>query len=436
MRPRSILPYQVMAKPNGPRCNLACSYCYYLEKETLFPDTRKFQMSDDILEAFIRDYIGSHDRLGLEEISFSWQGGEPTILGVDYFQRVVELEKKYCPAGKTIANAIQTNGILIDEKWAAFLKENHFLVGLSIDGPQELHDRFRLDRKGGPTFDKVMAALGLLQEHKVPVNALTVINSHNAQKPKEVYRFLRDAGFEFIQFIPVVERCPSGGELLAGDPQLQFGTAIVTSWSVTANDYGRFLVEVFDDWLKADVGKVFVQFFDVQLGLWMGEPAGLCWFSPTCGQGLALEHNGDVFSCDHYVYPEYRIGNIQQTALSDLASSESQRRFGSNKLSSLPSCCRDCTYRFACHGGCPKHRFMKASNGESGLNYFCAAYKLFFDHAGPTLQLMAQMIKKNEHSQGTKTSRNRPAPEVKASVGRNSPCPCGSGKKFKYCCTA
>ncbi|MEI7432433.1 MAG: radical SAM protein, partial [Betaproteobacteria bacterium] len=260
-----IRPFQVMAKPNGPRCNIDCRYCYYLEKEELYPETKKFRMSDEVLERFIRDYIETHDRLGLKEITFSWQGGEPTILGVDYFRRVDELEKKYCPVGTTVLNAFQTNGILIDANWASFFKEHGFLVGLSIDGSQDLHDRYRLDRNGKPTFDNVMNALRLLQKHDVSVNALTVVNDANAKRPKEVYRFLRDAGFEFIQFIPIVERSVDG-ITLTGAPKLTSTPVAVTPWSVSAKDYGNFLIGVFDEWLKSDVGRVYVQFFDVQLG--------------------------------------------------------------------------------------------------------------------------------------------------------------------------
>jgi uncharacterized protein len=383
-------PFQVMAKPGGPACNLACSYCYYLEKRQLYPETARFRMGDEVLETFIRDSIASQVRLGAPEIWLSWQGGEPTVLGVDFFRRVLELEARHSPPGSTVRNALQTNGILIDAGWAGFLRENRFLVGLSIDGPRPLHDAYRVDRRGRPTFGKAAAALDLMLAEGVECNTLTVVHRRNARRAREVYRFLKGRGVRFMQFIPLVERS-SGGPLLAGAPQVD-PAGEVTPWSVSPEGYGEFLCELFDEWIKNDVGRIFVQFFDAQLGLWMGRPSSLCWFAETCGQGLALEHNGDLYACDHYVYPEYRLGNILETPLEDLAASPEQRRFGDAKRDALPQACRECEMLFACRGGCPKHRFLEATDGEPGLNYFCASYQRFFAHAGERLKVMADLV--------------------------------------------
>ena len=431
-------PFQVMTKPNGPRCNLDCTYCYYLEKERLYPGTKKFRMPDAVLEAYIRDYIAAQAKTPELDIWFSWQGGEPTLLGVDFFRRVVELQQQYRAPGRTIRNALQTNGTLLDAEWAAFLKENRFLVGVSIDGPRELHDRYRIDRAERPTFDKVMAAVELLKEHKVDFNALVVVQRQNAKKPREVYRFLKDIGIEYMQFIPIVERT-ADGEALAGAPQIDAEGAAyrVTPWSVLPKDYGTFLCRVFDEWLKEDVGRIFVQFFDTQLGLWAGGPAGLCWFAETCGQGLAMEHNGDLFACDHYVYPEYRLGNILETPMETLATSPFQETFGNDKRDSLPRQCRECDYRFACNGGCPKHRFLATKDGEPGLNYFCESYMRFFEHAAPYMRTMADLLLNDRAPAAVMDmarQHRKAASARKPIVGRNDPCPCGSGRKFKNCC--
>ena len=434
--PASARPFQVMTKPNGPRCNLDCTYCYYLEKERLYPDTKKFRMPDDVLESYVRDYIATQIATGAPEIWFSWQGGEPTMLGVEFFRRAVALQEKYRPADKAIRNALQTNGTLLDEEWARFLKERGFLVGLSIDGPRDLHDRYRIDRNERPTFDRVMAAVDLLDTHGVAFNALTVVHRQNARKPREVYRFLKGIGVEFMQFIPIVERSADGATL-AGAPQIdEDGAAYrVTPWSVLPKDYGTFLCRVFDEWVKADVGRVFVQFFDVQLGLWAGGPSSLCWFAETCGQGLAMEHNGDLYACDHYVYPEYRLGNIMETPIGTLAASPVQAKFGDDKRDTLPRFCRECDYRFACNGGCPKHRFLTTPDGEPGLNYFCESYKGFFAHAAPYLRTMADLLNSGRPPAGIMdVSRRHRMGAAKPEIGRNDPCPCGSGRKFKHCC--
>jgi uncharacterized protein len=427
-------PFQVMTKPNGPRCNLDCTYCYYLEKERLYPDENKFRMPDDVLETYVRDYIAAQVATAAPDIWFSWQGGEPTLLGIDFFRRAIALQQTYAPPGRTVRNALQTNGTLLDEEWACFLKANDVLVGLSIDGPRDLHDRYRIDRAERPSFDKVMAAVDLLRTHQVEFNALTVVHRHNARQPREVYRFLKEIGIDFMQFIPIVERSHDGATL-AGAPQ-QEPEARVTPWSVLPRDYGAFLCRIFDEWVKADVGRVFVQFFDVQLGLWAGGPSSLCWFAETCGQGLALEHNGDLYACDHYVYPDYRLGNIMQTPMATLAATPMQDKFGTDKRDTLPRQCRACEYRFACNGGCPKHRVLTTADGEPGLNYFCESYLRFFAHAGPHLRAMAALLHRGRPAAEIMDIANQPrqANVRTPEIGRNDPCPCGSGKKLKHCC--
>ncbi|MFV0333426.1 MAG: anaerobic sulfatase maturase [Tropicimonas sp.] len=386
-------PFQVMTKPMGPRCNLDCKYCYYLEKERFYPQEKKFRMSQDVLETYIRDYIAAQVAGGAREIWFSWQGGEPTLLGVEYFRNVVALERKYCPPGVTIQNAFQTNATLIDDEWAAFFKQHDFLIGVSIDGPQKIHDRYRYYRNGGGSFDKVMEGIRILQAHEVEMNALVVVQRENARKPKEVYRFLKKTGFKHIQFIPIVERETAGGQL-AGPPQTDSEIeAQVSRWSVLPKDFGDFLNAVFDEWIRHDVGEIFVQFFEVQLGLWLGRPAGLCIFAEECGQALAMEHNGDLFACDHYVYPEFKLGNIMEEKIETLAARPEQRSFGEAKRTTLPGQCQRCDFRFACNGGCPKHRMLLTSDGEPGLNYFCGAYMRFFRHARPWMNTMAELYR-------------------------------------------
>lgn len=385
------LPFSIMTKPIGPRCNIDCKYCYYLEKEKLYPDEKKFRMSDAVLESYIRQTIEAAQASGMPEVHFAWQGGEPTMLGVPYFEKIVALQKKHAPAGLPISNALQTNGMLLDAAWGAFLAEHAFLVGISIDGPKAVHDRYRVDRAGRPTFDAVMRGLEVLQKHAVQHNALTTVHRANSAKGKDVYRFLKGLGFDFMQFIPIAERSSASG--LAGAPQVDMDPAnSVSSWSAAPRAYGKFLCDIFDLWYKADVGKIFVQFFDVQLGLWAGRPASLCVFAETCGGSLALEHDGSLYSCDHYVYPEYKLGKITETPMQDMLWSDRQMEFGRDKAASLTAQCRACAFRFACNGGCPKHRFAKAKNGEAGHNYFCESYTMFFKHAGARLQRMAWQI--------------------------------------------
>ena len=376
-----------MTKPIGPICNLDCKYCFYLEKEKLYPGTKTWAMPDEVLEQYVQQYIAAQPG---DEIHFAWQGGEPTLLGLDFFRTVVDLQQRHA-GRKTIANALQTNGVLIDDAWGEFLAEHRFLVGVSIDGPRDLHDCYRVDKGQAPTFDRVMRGIAKLKQHNVDFNTLTVVHRRNSQHPVEVYRFLKEIGSGFIQFIPIVERRAKSGSsdgLVLIKPS--FGDAAeVTEWSVEPKAYGTFLSRIFDEWVKKDVGCVFVQLFDVALESWMGMDASLCVFKKTCGSALAMEHTGDLYSCDHFVYPENKLGNIMETALENLVDSPQQKAFGQAKSESLPRMCRTCEVRFACNGECPKHRFLTTPDGEPGLNYLCAGYKHFFKHIDPYMQFMA-----------------------------------------------
>jgi len=387
-------PFHIMAKPHGPICNLDCTYCYYLEKENLYAASgRDFKMRDDVLENYIRQYIQSQPG---ETIQFSWQGGEPTLLGVPFFERVVELQRKYAGVRK-IENGFQTNGTLLDDEWGRLFAKNKFLIGLSIDGPEELHDVYRVDKGGQPTFARVMRGLEILKKHSVPFNTLTVINRKNSYRAHEVYRFLKQIGSKYLQFIPIVEQIaeePDPNGLVLLKPYARQKTT-VSEWSVEPLQFGRFLQQIFDVWVMQDVGRVFVQVFDVALESWYGVEQSLCVFKPDCGQALVVEHNGDVYSCDHFVYPENKLGNIMNRALGSLVDSTQQRKFGTAKSSTLPSDCRQCNVRFACNGECPKHRFTTTAAGEYGLNYLCAGYKHFFRHIDPYMRFMANELNHN-----------------------------------------
>lgn len=427
----------VLAKPAGPICNLNCRYCYYLEKESLYPSRATlpdWTLSGNALEEFVRQYIQSDPS---PVISFAWQGGEPTLLGVDYFRKVMELERKYAD-GKTIENTMQTNGLLLDDAWAEFLSANRFLVGLSIDGPRAIHDAGRVDKGGAPSFDKVMRGWGFLKKHGVEFNTLTVVYSNNSRRPLEVYRFLKEIGSGFMQFIPVVERVRDGtapGVQAFLSPHSS-APSRVSEWSVEPAQYGNFLCAIFDEWVRHDVGKSFVQLFDVTLEAWMGMEPSLCVFRRTCGTAAVIEHNGDIYSCDHYVYPEDRLGNILQQPLDRMLGSGQQIRFGRDKLDRLPGYCLKCDVRFACNGECPKHRFAKAPDGEGNLNYLCPAYKLFFSHVRPHMDFMAGELRA-ERPPANVMEWIRGGPRRDAASrkpGRNDPCPCGSGLKYKRCC--
>jgi len=398
--------YHVMVKPIGAICNLDCTYCYYLHKKELLGSANKFRMTDEILETHIRQYIEGQDG---PEVVFSWQGGEPTMLGIEFFEKVVELERKYKRPNQRIENDLQTNGTLLDEEWAKFLRKHNFLVGLSIDGPKPLHDAYRIANDGKPTFDKVFKAAQILHKYHVPFNALTVVHRLNAKRPLDVYRFLRNEVRPYqMQFIPCVE--PKVFREVAPqkwDPQMlpeyesrsaHPGNAdsVVTDWSVDPDDWGYFLCKVWDDWLNRDYGKVFVNLFETAVAQWIGMEAQVCVYHDFCGKGLALEHDGSLYSCDHYVYPEYKLGNIRETSSADLVFSEEQKRFGFAKTEDLTEHCRECKYLFACNGDCPKNRFIRTPSGEPGLNYLCSGLKKLWTHIDPCMKEIIARVKQEQ----------------------------------------
>lgn len=396
--------FHVMIKPTGSTCNLDCKYCYYLSKEPLVGS--KGRIDDALLEAFIKAYIDENDG---EEVVFSWQGGEPTLLGLDYFRKVLEIQKHYAKPGQTIENDLQTNGTNLTDEWCEFLSAHRFLVGLSIDGPQDLHDHFRITKGGTPTHAKVMEAARLLHKHKTPFNTLTVLHRENARHPQRVYRFLRDeVGSTRMQFIPIVEhvdfatvapgnwapeRMPRIGE-----PQARPGRpgAVVTDWSVDPIDFGDFMNGVFDEWYAKDVGRTFIYLFESALAQWMGGPAGICVFAPICGKNVVLERDGAVYSCDHYVYPTHRIGNVAEQSLTEQIFSPRQYAFGINKKTALPRQCRSCKHLHLCNGECPKNRFIRSADGEPGLNYLCSGLMKYFDHISPHLDDMAKRFRQGK----------------------------------------
>jgi uncharacterized protein len=403
--------FHLLAKPTGAVCNLDCTYCFYLSKEMLYPGSR-FRMADDLLETYLRQLIEAHG--SAPEVVVAWQGGEPTMMGLDFFRRSVQLASQYRRPGQRITFSIQTNGTLLTDEWAEFFREHGFLVGLSIDGPQEVHDAYRVDKGGKGSFGRVMAGLDVLRRHGVEWNALTTVHAASAGRGREVYAFLRDeCGARFMQFIPIVERQGNS----------------VTERSISADGFGRFLIDVFEDWARRDIGEVYVQMFDVALANWYQEPPGLCVHAETCGLALALEHTGDVYSCDHYVEPGYRLGNIRQTHVLDLVALPKQREFGQAKRDTLPRYCLDCDVRFACHGGCPKDRFTSTPDGEPGLHYLCPSYKAFFGHIRPAMDAMCALLRAGRAPSELVA---RYAAED-AGRGRNDPCPCGSGRKWKRC---
>ena len=385
--------FHLLAKPTGAVCNLDCAYCFFLSKEMLYPGSR-FRMADELLETYLRQLIEAHARSPV--VTVAWQGGEPTLMGLDFFRRSVELTERYLRPGQRAEHAIQTNGTLLDPEWAAFLREHGFLVGISIDGPRELHDAYRVNKGGAGSFDQVMSGLAHLREAGVEWNALTTVHAANADRGAEVYRFLRDeCGASFVQLIPIVERVDDSESWSSWrDRPLYTQTGSrVSSRSVTAEQWGRFLVDVFEEWVRRDVGRVFVQMFDVALAAWAGQRQTLCVFAPTCGEAMSLEHNGDLYSCDHFVEPKHLLGNIARSPMVDLATSERQRSFGRAKLETLPRYCRDCSVRFACHGGCPKDRFVRTPEGEPNLNYLCAGYKAFFEHVDRPMRRMTALLR-------------------------------------------
>jgi uncharacterized protein len=417
--------FHVLAKPTGAACNLDCSYCFFLDKEALYPGSR-FRMSDQTLEAYLAQLIEAHRT---KRVTVAWQGGEPTLMGVDFYRRAIAYQEKHKKPGMTFENTMQTNGTLLNDEWCEFFKRNDYLVGISIDGPRELHDANRVDKGGRPTFDKVMRGLRLLQKHGVEYNVLTTVNRINGDRPLEVYRFLRDeAKTSWMQFIPIVERLNDDGKTL-----FQQG-ATVSERSVRPEQFGAFLSAIFDEWVRRDVGRVFVQTFEASVRNWMRLGSGMCVFDETCGGGVALEHNGDLYSCDHFVEPQYLLGNVAERPMAELVGSQKQRDFGLAKRDALPKACLECDVRFACHGECPKNRFLETAHGEPGLNYLCEGYKAFFRHVDAPMRAIAELIRQGKPATNVMPLLARTDPRPAApQVGRNDPCPCGSGKKFKKC---
>ena len=400
--------FQVFVKPAGAVCNLDCQYCYYRDKRSLYPDTGVFRMTESLLEEYIVQHIRAASG---PEIDFSWHGGEPTTLGVAFFRKAVELERKHRPAGWRIRNGIQTNGVLLDEEWGRFLAAEDFSVGLSLDGPAELHDAYRVTRGGQPTHRQAMRGYDILRKHNIRTDLVCVVHNLNVRHPLTVYRFFREIGCRYLGFLPVVERAPE-------DP------GGVNPHTPSAEAYGAFLCKIFDEWAERDAGRIAVQTFEEASRPALGLEHSLCVFRETCGQIPVIEHNGDFFPCDHYVDREHRWGNIRETPLGDLLESPAQRAFGEAKRDTLPRCCRECEVLAMCNGGCPKYRFIYTPDGEPGLNYLCAGLKRFFLHSRAPLARMAS--RQREPAPGPKTAPPQ--------AGRNDPCPCGSGLKYKKCC--
>jgi uncharacterized protein len=427
--------FSIMVKPVGSSCNLNCTYCYYLEKKHLYGPGKDLRLNECLLEEFIKKYI---EALEVPSVTFVWQGGEPTLLGLDYFRNALAFQKKYSN-GKTIENSFQTNGTLLTDEWCKFFSDNNILVGISIDGEEHNHDHFRRTPADGPTFSRVMKGIELLHKNHAEFNTLSCVNNYNVNYASETYRFLKRIGSGFIQFLPVVERKAlqqqrNGLNLVSpGFPD----DAAVTDWSVPAEKFGEFLITIFNEWVRNDVARYYVQIFDATLANYTGEMPGLCVFSETCGDALVMEHNGDLYSCDHFVYPEYFLGNLSERSLAGLARSQPQFDFGIAKRNQLPDYCLQCEIRYACHGECPKHRFLLSPEGQGGLNYLCKGYKMFFKHAEPFMEFMAKELKsKRAPANVMNWVRNRENQAVRKPLPeRNDPCPCGSGKKFKNCCS-
>jgi serine-type anaerobic sulfatase-maturating enzyme len=406
--------FQVFVKPVSNICNLNCRYCYYLKKEHLYPKGTSVRMPDDILEAYIVQHIAAAPG---PVINFSWHGGEPTLPGLDYFRKIVTLQRKHRPHGRRITNGMQTNGTLLDEDWCRFLSAEGFSVGISLDGPRDLHDRNRVTKSGNPTHAQAVRGYHLLRKHRVPHDVLCVVNAENVRHPIRVYRFFKEIGAEYLGFLPLVEPLPGIGDG-------------VTQRTVPAEAFGAFLCTIFDEWVHRDIGRIKVQIFEEATRTAFGQDHSLCIFRRTCGDVPVIEHNGDFYSCDHYVDPEHRLGNIRETTLVELLESPAQRAFGQVKLNRLPRLCLACGVLDMCNGGCPKNRFLHTPDGESGLNYLCAGYRRFFTHCQPFAEEVAALWQRQ--SLGTEPMPQRTAATPK--TGRNDPCPCGSGQKYKKCC--
>jgi len=428
--------FHLMAKPTGATCNLDCEYCFFLSKEMLYPGSR-FRMAQDLQDTYIRQLLEAHTRA--PEVVVAWQGGEPTMMGLDFFRRSIELQRAYTRPGQRILNTMQTNGTLLTDEWGAFLKENDFLVGISIDGPPQMHDAYRVDKGGKPTSTRVLRGLDVLKRHEVDWNVLTTIHAVNGDHGREVYRYLRDdLGATFIQYIPIIERATpetlpiadaGWGSHVHGRPLYLQDGSLVTHRSVGPEQYGRFMIDVFEEWVRHDIGTVYVQMFDTALANWYGEPGAMCVHAETCGQQMALEHNGDVYSCDHYVEPGYLLGNIKEKRLLELVALPAQRKFGLDKRDTLTRFCRDCDVRVACNGGCPKDRFATSPYGEPGQHYLCPGYQAFFRHVREPMQAMVTLLR-----------QDRAPAELVATYAqqdsrrpRNDPCTCGNGRKWKHC---
>ena len=410
--------FQVFAKPAGAICNLDCHYCYYLQKELLYPETESFRMSYDLLE----DYIIQQVEIAPEqEINFFWHGGEPTILGLDYFRKIVELQRKHQPQGVHITNSIQTNGVLINDEWCRFFAAEGFAVGISIDGPQALHDQYRVTKDQNPTHKQVMQGYRLLRRHKIPVDILCVVHAQNVQQPLQVYRFFKEIKAQYISFIPLVESQPSA-------------ESCVSPRTVPADAFGVFLCTIFDEWVRQDLGRIIVQIFEEAARPAYGQDHSLCIFRNTCGDVPVVEHNGDFYSCDHFVTSEHRLGNIRETPLVELLESPRQRAFGQAKRDKLPRYCRECEARNMCNGGCLKDRIIGTPDGEADLNYLCAGYKRFFTHSRPSLARLAALRIAGQPPERLMKLIQAEDVKERPKVGRNDPCPCGSGRKYKKCC--
>ena len=427
--------FHLLAKPSGSTCNIDCTYCFFLSKEALYPNDRS-RMSAATLEAYIRQLLESHR---VPEVTVAWQGGEPTLMKLEFFEHAVALVEKYRQPGQAVKHTFQTNGLLLDDAWCTFFKQHDFLVGLSVDGPRELHDTYRLDRRGKGTFDLVMKGWRALRRHDVEFNILCTVNAANQHHGRTVYRFFRDElGAKWVQFIPIIERATEqtiaiankGWSEVPGEKRVLYTQTgnLVTERTVGSEQYGTFLIDVFEEWVRRDVGQVYVQLFDVTLEAFFGRHL-LCIHAPTCGYGPALEHNGDLYSCDHFVEPKHLLGNIHKTHMLTLVASSEQRQFGQGKRDSLTHQCQTCKVRNWCNGGCPKDRFALSKDGEPGQNYLCAGLEKFFMHTGPTYNVMAQLYRKGH-----------PPAEVMSSIAAldarrdaYQPCPCGSGSKFRFC---
>jgi uncharacterized protein len=410
--------FQVMVKPVGSACNLNCRYCYYLEKKNLYSKRESFRMADDVLENYIIQHI---EACTTKHIFFSWHGGEPTLLGLDYFQRIIEIQRKHKPLGRRILNGIQTNGTLLDDEWCLFLARKGFFVGISIDGPKELHDGYRVTKGGKATHKQVMQSYRKLRKYGITVDVLCVVHNGNVRHPAAVYRFFKSIGVQFLQFLPIVVRQGEHG---------------VSAESVPAEEYGTFLCTVFDNWARNDIGHIVIQNFDEAERPYRGEDHVLCIFKETCGDVVVVEHNGDFYSCDHFVDEEHRIGNIRERRLVELLESPKLMEFGHDKLGTLPQYCRECEVLASCNGGCQKDRFALAPDGEEGLNYLCPGYKHFFTNLQPHLQRLASLRRTEDPMEKITDVMHFENAEAYRLTGRNDPCPCGSGKKYKKCCLA